>query len=550
MNNTSLPILLDKKPQGVVLSASQVNTWDLCKRRWAIEYIWKIKGPPHPSAVLGSKVHKHLERWLSVAQPPPTDKAGMIALAMIPPLPPPGAGVVERRFYVVLPSGLLFTGFIDWSGVGPIIPIVTDHKTSGNLEWALTAEKLHNDVQALLYALVAFVGFGCDTVGLLWNYGHTKKEAGRYVSLPVYTEISFPEVVAKFAAVIEPAAHEMIAHRNAQTDPMSFPPQADACGAYGGCPHRGTRCNMTEQERLHSLMNTQPGQDMASMMQEVVVHNQGNGAAAPLQPGQQPVAQQPGPPAGQPVAQMPQQPQVAPLGSPLGLPPVLPPVLPPAQPVAQQPQGAAPGQQVAQQPQVAPQQPQGAPQQLPGAVPGQQVAQQPQVAPQQPQGALQEPQQAPAGAPVPQMPAGVPPQPQGALQAPQQPGVGAPPPAGGPPQPQGVVPGQQVAQQPAGVAPGQQPQQPAQPYAPEVGPNPPEAGTVVPSTEEQTAAADGGTAKRGPGRPKGAANKTLNVEQQLFLAGVTTGMRLGHQTVQALARDGDLVLEVFKARFG
>jgi hypothetical protein len=325
------PILLDTKPQGVVLSASQIGRYDDCKRWWAWEYIEKIRSPPHPSAELGSRVHTHLEAWLRDATPPaPRDnspfetKAAAIAKRMITTLikngVTPGTGAVERRFWIRSARGLLYTGFIDWSGVLSDIATVTDHKTSGNLNWAKTEADLHNDIQAVLYAVAAFIGFGTDAVQLFWNYGETKNPE-RATTRAVKTVVHLPVVAQKFA-VIEETAAEMVAHRNANTPPLSFPPSPSSCGNYGGCPHRG-RCNLNDQEMLGGLMDNGQGQG-PSMAERMAAATATPGG--PLPP-QQPVVTQ-----AQTMPQQPQQPQ-----------PVMPQQPQPALPQAPtQPQGFAP----------------------------------------------------------------------------------------------------------------------------------------------------------------------------------------------------------------
>jgi hypothetical protein len=252
------PVLLTSRPRGeVVLSASQLGTWDLCKRRWAYEYIWKIRSPPHPSAVLGTKVHSLLEAWLRdgtvpqpISQDPMDIKAARIATRMITTLVnhgvQPGHGVVERRFYLRTRRGHYYTGFIDWSGIfTDMMPTVLDHKTSSNVtRYGKTAADLHNDIQAVLYAVAGFVGFGVDTLRLFWNYGETK---GRFMTKPVETIVHLPVVANKFESVIEEEAAIIVAHKKAETHPECFPQNVDSCGAFGGCPHR-QRCNPQPQQ--------------------------------------------------------------------------------------------------------------------------------------------------------------------------------------------------------------------------------------------------------------------------------------------------------------
>jgi hypothetical protein len=247
--------LVDKKPQGIVLSSSQIERYDLCKRRWGLEYIAGRRSPPHPSAQLGTDIHKQLENWLRTGTPPNKDiKAGQVATRMLRHLPPPGTGIVERDFHFTTRNGIHFTGFIDWSGIFEDWPTTIDHKSTSNLQYAKTEADLHNDTQALLYTLAGCEGFGTDSMQLFWNYGCTKGAVAEVRA--VKTRVRLAVVEEKFERIIEPVAAEMVALRISKPDPMSLPPNPAACGAFGGCPHQNI-CNLTQNERLHGIMNAQ-----------------------------------------------------------------------------------------------------------------------------------------------------------------------------------------------------------------------------------------------------------------------------------------------------
>jgi hypothetical protein len=202
-------------------------------------------------------------------------------MRMLRHLPPPGTGVIERHF-ILQSNGITYNGYIDWSGYfgGPT---VIDHKTTADLRWAKTEADLHNDVQAVIYALTGFVGFDTDRLRLLWNYGETK---GRFDVRPVETHVHLPLVQEKFKRVIEPTAAEIVEHRHAKTHPLSLPPTPKACSSFGGCPHRH-RCNLTAQQTFGGLMTTGNGQGEMSMADRMALLS-GDG-----QPPQQMQYQQP-----------------------------------------------------------------------------------------------------------------------------------------------------------------------------------------------------------------------------------------------------------------
>ena len=309
-NGGNFAQLVDRRPTGVVLSPSQIEKWDLCKRRWALEYIGGIKPPPHPSAQLGTDVHTILEAWLMYSTPPNINtKAGKIAAKMIVNLPYPGTGVTERQFYLTTHNGISYTGKIDWSGIFHEWFTVVDHKTTGNLAYAKSAAQLHSDLQALTYTLAGCLGFGIDEIQLLWNYGTTKDRDP--IVQPSRTKIRLPIAVEKFENIVEPYAAEIVYARQSRADPMSFPTTASACGAFGGCPHQSI-CNLSEKEKLRGIMTDAQNPTLASRLASFP---QGGGFAPPGQqqpqfmPQQQPQPQQQTTGYVQQTGFMPQQPQ-------------------------------------------------------------------------------------------------------------------------------------------------------------------------------------------------------------------------------------------------
>ena len=257
--------LVDIRPKGVVNSASQTERYDRCQMRWALEKLFGVQTPQHPSAQLGTEVHSILEHWLKSATPPDKKtKQGHIASRMIKHLPPPGTGVTERKFYFVTDAGIAFTGYIDWSGIWDSgsghWPTVIDHKTTGNLEYAKTELDLPNDVQALTYTVAGCLGFQVEHMQLLWNYGSTKKVQGEYETKPVRARTYLPIVTKQFSEVIDPLCAEIVWHTENPADhPSRYLRNPNACDDYGGCPHQKLGlCEFTQEERIRAAMNQPP----------------------------------------------------------------------------------------------------------------------------------------------------------------------------------------------------------------------------------------------------------------------------------------------------
>lgn len=273
-----------------VLSASQLATYALCKRKWAWRYIEGVQEPPHASAALGGRVHHVLEGWLaSGVAPDRSTREGAIALAGLKHLPPPGSGVVEHGFLLHTPKNT-YIGYIDWQGIFNGLITVLDHKTTSNLVYAKTAVDLLSDIQALIYALFACIAWDSEEIWLLWVYYTTAREPRS--PAPTKVKIRLPQVLEKFPE-IEAMGEEIGRHVRNKTHPLALPPEASACGAYGGCPHKA-RCNLSETERLRSIMSEATLENKLGMVQVFDQNQQPslpqwNTPAAPAVPASSPV---------------------------------------------------------------------------------------------------------------------------------------------------------------------------------------------------------------------------------------------------------------------
>lgn len=254
-------------------SASQVSTFELCPRKWAFLKIEKLEDPPSRFAKFGTKTHAHLEDWFLHRRLPPQTKEGRAARAILRHLPPPQTpGIdVEHEIGIVV-GGVRFKGFIDVRILNrDPRPLVSDHKTTGDLKWAKSPDDLPNDVQATLYALDTMNAAGCDAVDLQWTYA-TRDRAR---SLPVLRTVTRAEIEPRIAKTAQ-AAGAMKQLFETQTPALSIEPNAAGCEAFGGCPFRN-RCNLSPQERMRSIMSQEEHSNFLNRLRE----QKSNGASAP-----------------------------------------------------------------------------------------------------------------------------------------------------------------------------------------------------------------------------------------------------------------------------
>ena len=255
------------------VSASQLETFSACRRKWAWRALEKIEVPPHASAAKGSLIHKQFEAYLKGESldysSPAMREAAERALPGVINLPPPQSPgmLVEHGFSFETSGGIVFRGFMDVvlpdSGVVPGCeggaPCVIDHKSTSSFRYLKSPEVLRTDVQAMIYAYRAMAMFRNPTVDLVWNYVRTKDSAQtQRVHLRVVSE----HVTEQFLGPITKTATELVAMYAAAPRVLDLPPSLGQCDAYGGCPyklnctdlHSGPMGHLTHDEEL----NTKP----------------------------------------------------------------------------------------------------------------------------------------------------------------------------------------------------------------------------------------------------------------------------------------------------
>src|SRR5271166_4554171 len=259
------------------LSASQVQTFSDCQRKWAWKYVAGVEEPPSPAAELGRAVHAELEKYLRGGEINFTTEVGYIAAAGLEHLPKPGTlGLrVEEEFHFEGPSGHSYLGYKDLEVPGVVqlaqIGIVYDHKTTSDLKWQKTEDDLKKDVQATLYAVDYFRNHPDEAdVELRWVYYQTKNTKKSAVTR---LRVSQEQAWQRFLE-IEQIAQQM---GDASTKrALELAPNVNHCSAYGGCPHQG-RCNLSPFDKMRSHVE----QNKLTML---LKNKKSNGTAAPASP--------------------------------------------------------------------------------------------------------------------------------------------------------------------------------------------------------------------------------------------------------------------------
>ncbi|NBT35787.1 MAG: hypothetical protein EBT03_09690 [Betaproteobacteria bacterium] len=259
----------------ISISASQIETFRLCKRKWAFNKIDRIPAAQNSSAALGEEAHKHRENWLLNGTPPPADtKAGKLALVGLEHLPPPGIALVEQPLdfrYPLDDKIVRVTGRIDflipnqdparlWGEPG--VPVVGDHKTTAGEIWAKTPEALlGGDAQAAIYSAFALATFNASSVDLHWSYmikGSSPKEKQvRARMTRAQTEEQFGKVLDDAKGMLQIVGQDGISA-------VQVEPNAHACEAFGGCAYREI-CPLSQTEKVGALMTQSSLEAMLKM---------------------------------------------------------------------------------------------------------------------------------------------------------------------------------------------------------------------------------------------------------------------------------------------
>ena len=196
------------------VSASAIQCFQDCGKKWFDKYVLKERDPGSEATDLGGEIHDLLERFVKDGDVIDSSiLAGKIAIGAIPHIPSPRtAGVGCEVSLDDLPlreaCALPFKGFIDLldtRAAGTII--ITDYKTSSNAKkYAKTADELRDNIQLNIYAKHVIDNYDCEKVVLRHIYLQTR--GGSYTSV-VETTMTREDINIFFDKNIRPIIQEM-----------------------------------------------------------------------------------------------------------------------------------------------------------------------------------------------------------------------------------------------------------------------------------------------------------------------------------------------------
>jgi hypothetical protein len=265
------------------ISASQVETLRLCARKWGLDKLDGVPRPANKYAQRGTDAHLVLEEWQRDGKIIDFDSdIGKIVSAGLRFLPRPGTLLTEYNFKFRTGTAT-YHGKMDLKG-GGASPIreIWDHKTSTDLRYMKTPEKLRSDPQANIYAMseieeAALANQRIERIEQNWVYylADPKKPKSRKVQLHVLPDkdtripvcpddvkkehfgiMYYDELHERFAEIEKDAKKILqyhLLHEQKQITGATLPYDVSACDAYGGCPYRDKSCKLSVSERIESM---------------------------------------------------------------------------------------------------------------------------------------------------------------------------------------------------------------------------------------------------------------------------------------------------------
>jgi hypothetical protein len=236
----------NKKGSDLNISASAIETFSDCQRKWYLGYVERIRGPKSPAAERGDKIHDLAERYLKgEVDPEALEGEDNRYFRYLEPgleyAPTPdqvatdGWGVED---WVSEPAGPLnFVGKVDFYNLDtPDGPVICDWKTTGNTQWrwSKTPRQLAGFLQPHVYAYALLKDNPPETV----SFQHVNLQSkGQPDAMEVWAKgVPWSDVEETWQEVLD-ISNQMATVAKANKTAETVTPNKKACRKYGGCEH-------------------------------------------------------------------------------------------------------------------------------------------------------------------------------------------------------------------------------------------------------------------------------------------------------------------------
>lgn len=236
------------------VSASQINTFRDCPRKWWLQKIKKLSTPSSSAAEMGRRIHSILEDYLTKGVMPDNSTEGLIASRGLEYLPLPGTSAVELPIHEKMPltdSPVDVLGYVDCLYLPRKegeLPIILDHKTTGSKKYTKNELEMETDVQLHVYARALFANSEYDNAILRLVYYGTRAPFAFPVEITVNREQN-EEQWTKILATI----NEM--EQTASKEEQDVPQNWSSCSKYGGCAFQAQCMLRPKKEEEEDMSN-------------------------------------------------------------------------------------------------------------------------------------------------------------------------------------------------------------------------------------------------------------------------------------------------------
>lgn len=194
------------------VSASQLNTFTLCWRRWFFEKVLQVPVPSGEAADAGSDVHRQMDGYYTDGTLPQHASARrIIETETAPPRHDLVLNEVPRDYVLGIElAGVPVRGRIDLLDVRhETVADIWDWKTRGDLRYSKSEEELLRDVQMNLYGKYVFTWYPHQRVR--FHHANLKRESVRGVFKVVEPkeELTKAEIDSFLSSTVEPVVREM-----------------------------------------------------------------------------------------------------------------------------------------------------------------------------------------------------------------------------------------------------------------------------------------------------------------------------------------------------
>jgi hypothetical protein len=251
----------------IKLSASQLQMFTACKRKWYYRYVEKIKEPYKPWLKAGLDFHQCIENCFKKLAGEEVeveyfdnDIKEMVKVAWEKGIIySPDTHVVEKKIDIDINEGAEMIGFIDLLDVSN--SKIIDHKTFKRPQDCLTEDDLKNNLQLMIYAYWYLLKLD-NKKGVWLRHNQINKidpESSKYTEVWVSRET----VEDYWAENVVPVVEEILDLQGAEKE--KFTCTIARCGDYGGCSYQ-KHCEgykyLTEQEGVDDeIMSIVQGND-------------------------------------------------------------------------------------------------------------------------------------------------------------------------------------------------------------------------------------------------------------------------------------------------